>query len=423
MAQQVTHLRCLVISPSDVKPEREAVGKAINRFNAHAGNGLAVIVEVVGWELHSYPDLSGPPQEKINEQVLGTCDFGIAIFWSRVGTPTTSHASGSVEEIEQLLSKGKKVLVYFCDRNVPLDAQLEQIRKLRADYYARGLVAGFESVQELELAVFTALSGLIPKLLQEPSQQLANPDIRVKATFGKIVEIARRDTAYPALQVRVENHSSRPLFLSQILLEGKGMATMQILDAYRRQVDAERTIDSGDSFNVTLNVGGITHLPWQEFVAVDKIGRRFTPPQGKFRDDLDGWNRWLEGNQTSDWDDFRGRAGAYFVGIESIPAKPEEAPPSTSLPVGAQPLSSPPERTGPTTNLSTEATAYLDELLALYVKTGFRSYQTWRFDKGKSGPVHNELAAHDIIKMTGTKGSGWRLTENGHRIVLARHQP
>src|SRR5438045_1658210 len=99
MPQQIIEYRCLLISPGDVAEERDALTKLVNDWNAQIGCGLGVRVELVRWESHATPDMSGPPQEVINTQLLGDCDLGIAVFWSRLGTPTSTHPSGSVEEV------------------------------------------------------------------------------------------------------------------------------------------------------------------------------------------------------------------------------------------------------------------------------------------------------------------------------------
>src|SRR5438477_13143943 len=98
MPQSVTEYRCLLISPSELDREREARLSVVDHWNAHIGSTLKSRIELVRWETHSVPDMSGAPQEVLNNQIVFGCDLGIAIFWSRVGTPTNTHQSGSVEE-------------------------------------------------------------------------------------------------------------------------------------------------------------------------------------------------------------------------------------------------------------------------------------------------------------------------------------
>ena len=40
-----------------------------------------------------------PPQKIINAQLVDECDLGIAVFWSRLGTPTEKHPSGQCSAI------------------------------------------------------------------------------------------------------------------------------------------------------------------------------------------------------------------------------------------------------------------------------------------------------------------------------------
>jgi len=62
-----------------------------------------------------------PAQEFINEQVLEKADLLIAIFWTRIGTPTSEHASGTVEEIEKHIDSEKTTMIYFSSQPVALD--------------------------------------------------------------------------------------------------------------------------------------------------------------------------------------------------------------------------------------------------------------------------------------------------------------
>jgi hypothetical protein len=49
----------------------------------------------------------------INRQVLADCDLLVAIFWTRIGSPTGSALSGTVEEIEKHLKAEKPAMLYF----------------------------------------------------------------------------------------------------------------------------------------------------------------------------------------------------------------------------------------------------------------------------------------------------------------------
>lgn len=54
-----------------------------------------------------------------------------AIFWTRFGTPTDKYGSGTEEEIEEMLSAGKQVFMYFLDApKNPSKVDMEQYKKL-----------------------------------------------------------------------------------------------------------------------------------------------------------------------------------------------------------------------------------------------------------------------------------------------------
>ncbi|HVX12164.1 MAG TPA: hypothetical protein VHC22_13365 [Pirellulales bacterium] len=119
MPKSLTEYRCLLISPSDVADERDALAATVERWNAQIGAALDTRVNLVRWETHGIPDMSGEPQAVLNDQIVDDCHLGIALFWSRIGTPTSTHASGSIEEIHRLLERGVKVMVYFKSSAIP----------------------------------------------------------------------------------------------------------------------------------------------------------------------------------------------------------------------------------------------------------------------------------------------------------------
>jgi hypothetical protein len=119
MSRTVTELRVFVSSPGDLGDHRERLRNAIASWNAAAG-ARAVRLEPVLWESHTSPAYGKPPQAVINP-CLDDCDFGVAIVWTRLGTPTAKAASGTVEEIQRLTKLGRPVLLYVCDEPVGVD--------------------------------------------------------------------------------------------------------------------------------------------------------------------------------------------------------------------------------------------------------------------------------------------------------------
>jgi hypothetical protein len=219
--------RCLLISPGDVAEEREALTNLVNHWNAQVGVGLNARLELVRWESHATPDMSNSPQNIINSQLLESCDLGIAIFWSRLGTPTASYPSGSIDEIYKLIHKGARVLVYFSNRAIPQEAltddQFAKLQEIRSKFQQEGLLSTFSDIASLREQVNLHLTNIITQLLSKdqgistyvPSSgtlTAPTPDVRVRANAGFRL-FPGVDPTY-LLAVSVQNHSPGMVYIS-----------------------------------------------------------------------------------------------------------------------------------------------------------------------------------------------------------------
>ena len=82
-------LDVMVASPDDCKSDRRAVADAISQWN-HANRNSGVRFEALDGELHTYPEAgNAEAQEYVNRQLIDEADLLIALFWTRLGTPTT----------------------------------------------------------------------------------------------------------------------------------------------------------------------------------------------------------------------------------------------------------------------------------------------------------------------------------------------
>jgi hypothetical protein len=305
--QKLTY-RCLLISPSDVEKERDAIESVANHWNAQIGRGLEAAVEMVRWESHARPDMSGPPQDVINRQMVDDCDFGIAVFWSRLGSPTAKHPSGSVEEIERLIAKGANVMVYFSSAAVPQerlrDDQFSKLQEIRKNYQERGLLATYESVEALKTKVTLHLTSLVSSLLTKaragnqpiPSTgtlTAPKPDIRLRIRAVLVGPRAGQMGAF--VSVDVQNHSPMTFYfqsLSFAVSDGSGL--MVTKDAYTGDLAMARPIQPGDSLTILVDPQDLSkHLgPGVTLTNVsvtDKIGRLFLGDVFELRDAVTQW--------------------------------------------------------------------------------------------------------------------------------------
>jgi hypothetical protein len=263
MPTQVTEYKCLLMSPSDVSEERDALTDAVLQWNAQIGRPLNVRIELVKWESHSVPDLSMPPQEVINNQLVKDCDFGIALFWSRLGTKTAKHPSGSVEEIFELHNKGARVLIYFSKRDIPQsalkDEQYEELQKLKQTFYGMGLLSQYSTIPELREKVQLNLTSVVAERLSQdrgattstpiPDTLTApKPDVRIKVRHVIISLASGRHIS--VLQIEAQNHSPVVVYLSMIQLRLKsGDSLVMPRDEVTGEWQKRRELHPGQSFS------------------------------------------------------------------------------------------------------------------------------------------------------------------------------
>jgi len=162
MPRLATVFSIFVASPDDVSPERHEIQNAVAEWNVTHSRRENIILEPVLWESHSRPELGDRPQAIINKQILEECDILIAIFWTRMGTPTGEEDSGTIEEIKNFCQQKKPVLLYFSNQALTLEkidlAQFEKVKKFKSESKELGLIAEYTSIEELKKRVMKDIS-------------------------------------------------------------------------------------------------------------------------------------------------------------------------------------------------------------------------------------------------------------------------
>ena len=125
-------IRVFIASPGDVYQERDSACQVIHRWNAAHSLKQSILIEPVRVETHSHAVQGGHPQDLINGQLLDRCDLLVAILWSRLGTPTNTDPSGTVQEIREFAAKkGAERVLLFCDRDFSSHSDLDQVKAVR----------------------------------------------------------------------------------------------------------------------------------------------------------------------------------------------------------------------------------------------------------------------------------------------------
>ncbi len=122
----------MIGAPSDITEEVEIVKEVVSRWNDLNSEKEKVVLLPKYWMSNTYPKAGARPQETINKQIVDRSDLLICIFGARIGAPTGSSLSGSIEEINEHLKAGKDVMVFF-KQSGSYDIDIEQL-KLVKDY-------------------------------------------------------------------------------------------------------------------------------------------------------------------------------------------------------------------------------------------------------------------------------------------------
>jgi anti-sigma regulatory factor (Ser/Thr protein kinase) len=227
MADKYLRLRVFVASPSDTYAERAAIRSIVDELNIGLADDLAIDLEVVRWETHSWPAVGHDAQDIINQQ-MATPDIVIGIFWKRLGTATPRALSGTVEEIETALdlrSQGHRieVLVYFNQaaytlRRDELD-QITSVLDFRQDLERRGLLIGtYEGLEDFRSKIRIHLTQVIRRWAVQPDPTTRRTDLRSR-TSGQVQEQALREEtqlwhdqlAAGRVSAEIDPHSNRQL--------------------------------------------------------------------------------------------------------------------------------------------------------------------------------------------------------------------
>ena len=91
-----------IASPGDVQQEREAIPKVFTKWNDDNSDLPSLHPKM--WEFAT-PELGNHPQHILNEKLIDKSDLLVAVLHSRLGTPTPTASSGTVEEFRYFFAR------------------------------------------------------------------------------------------------------------------------------------------------------------------------------------------------------------------------------------------------------------------------------------------------------------------------------
>jgi hypothetical protein len=293
MGKSILTYKCLVISPGDLAPARDAVRDAVDRWNASVGELMEVRIEAVTWETHGVPDASGSPQAVLNRQIVDNADLGIALFWTRLGTPSETHPSGSVEEIERLIERDVRVMAYRGTESPDLSkvdkAQLQALNDYWASLQPRAFTGSFDSPATLARDVVVHLTQAVSVMLGRDragqSLQLGSgtapkqPDVRVKLTASLVGDELR-----PMLSASFQNHSTNTIRMAGVhVMLPDGKSAFFKRDAVMGLLNGHRVLEPGQAYQFFFDPAEFqgNELATAEYIyAADEIERQYRAQPG-----------------------------------------------------------------------------------------------------------------------------------------------
>lgn len=203
MSYGATVVHLLISCPSDIPDTDLAlVRKTISQWNFSSGRGFGVTVQALSWSEHAVTEFGDRPQQLLNGQIVDVADMGLALFASRLGSPTGAYPSGTIEEIETLADSGKPVgiLRNCAPRATPTDtAGAEELGRLNehlAKLRGNALVLEYRNDAELVQHIYNLLAANVTRFKD------VDEDSRGEAPSSEVTE-----GVWPRLETTSEQYS------------------------------------------------------------------------------------------------------------------------------------------------------------------------------------------------------------------------
>jgi len=129
---QANVYRIMIASPSDIQEEIKGAFSVLNHWNDLHSEKNKMVLLPLHWSISSFPAAGEHPQKLLDKQVVEKSDLLVCIFGAKLGTPTDTEISGTVEEIKEHRKAGKDVMVFFklsIDNITSVDP--EQLQKIK----------------------------------------------------------------------------------------------------------------------------------------------------------------------------------------------------------------------------------------------------------------------------------------------------
>lgn len=149
--------RVMIGCPGDVREEVRIAKDVIIRWTILHAEQNRIVLLPINWASNSYPEQGAHPQKLLNKQIADKSDLLVGIFGARIGSPTDTSQSGTIEEIEEHIQKGKPIMLFFRKYNDATSDELIKLETFKNSIKDRCLYREYNQVQDFESCFSDAL--------------------------------------------------------------------------------------------------------------------------------------------------------------------------------------------------------------------------------------------------------------------------
>lgn len=174
--------------PSDIsKEEVNTIFDVIHSWNADNSHSMGIVLLPMHWSKNSYPIMGKDPQKIINEQMTDNSDIIICLFAGKLGTPTSTHESGTVEELQSHIEEGKSAMVFFKKNFCPgTPEEYNRIFNFRKTLETKGLYAEYETPADLRETLQHSITKYVNSYLSASVESIQNNISQIPLTQEEI---------------------------------------------------------------------------------------------------------------------------------------------------------------------------------------------------------------------------------------------
>jgi hypothetical protein len=191
-------IKVTLCGPGDVSEEINIAKEVIDEWNLNQWETTGYGLKSQHWNTDAIPTMAERGQSAINHQLVDASGIVVAIFWTRLGTPTGLAGSGTEEEITRAIHREIPVMVYFSNLEAPNlhqdKSQTDKLAEFRARLMNTGLPFTFRNRSQFRKTFKEHLKALVSTIIKanqkkQPPKKSSKPVIQ-KAQGNSNVQIA-----------------------------------------------------------------------------------------------------------------------------------------------------------------------------------------------------------------------------------------